>query len=342
MKKFVVAIAGVTGAVGQEMMEVLSELNFPVKKLVPLASANSIGKKVEFNGEEIDVLELTDDVFAKEGVEIALFSAGGSVSARFAPSAAKAGCVVIDNTSHYRMDADVPLVVPEVNPTDIKNWKKKGIIANPNCSTIQMVTVLSPLDKLFDIERVDVSTYQAVSGAGITAMEELVDQMKAFFEFKIDDKKPVKFAHRIALNLIPQIDSFTDNGYTKEELKMINESQKIMHKDMQISATCVRVPVLRGHSESVSIKFSRPVDISAAKIALESAEGVVVEDEPSKSIYPMPMNANGKNDSFVGRMRVDLYDPTILHLWVVADNLRVGAATNAVRIAQKWIEMEAK
>jgi aspartate-semialdehyde dehydrogenase len=301
-----------------------------------------LGKKVEFHGEEIDVLELTDEVFEAQGVEIALFSAGGSVSARYAPSAAKAGCVVIDNTSHFRMDVDVPLVVPEVNPNDIKDWKTKGIIANPNCSTIQMVTVLSPLDKLFDIERVDVSTYQAVSGAGASAMEELVDQMKAFFEFKLDDKKPAKFAHRIALNLIPQIDSFTDNGYTKEELKMVNESQKIMHKKMQLSATCVRVPVLRGHSESVTVRFKNEVDLEAVKKALSVAPGVVLEDEPSKSIYPMPMNASGENDSFVGRIRKDIYDPKTLHFWVVADNLRVGAATNAVRIAQKWIEMEAK
>jgi len=342
MREFIVAVAGATGAVGQEMIEVLAELDFPVKKLIPLASANSVGKKVEFKGEEYDVLELTDEVFSKEGVEIALFSAGGSVSARFAPSAAKAGCVVIDNTSHFRMDADIPLVVPEVNSEDIKKWKTKGIIANPNCSTIQMVTILNPLDKLFDIARVDVSTYQAVSGAGITAMEELVEQMKAFFSFKLDDAKPAKFAHRIALNLIPQIDSFTDSGYTKEELKMVNESQKIMHKNMQISATCVRVPVLRGHSEAVTVRFNNEVDLEAAKKVLSMAPGVVLEDEPSKSIYPMPMNTSGKNDSYVGRIRKDLYDPKTLHFWVVADNLRVGAATNAVRIAQKWIEMEAK
>lgn len=342
MREFVVAVVGATGAVGSEMIEVLDELKFPLKKLVLLASANSVGKKIEFRNEEIDVLELTDDVFKEQGIEIALFSAGGSVSARFAPSAAKAGCVVIDNTSHYRMEADIPLVVPEVNPEDIKNWKTRGIIANPNCSTIQMVTVLSPLDKLFDIERVDVSTYQAVSGAGITAMEELVDQMKAFFTFKLDDAKPAKFAHRIALNLIPQIDSFTDNGYTKEELKMVNETQKIMHKQMQLSATCVRVPVLRGHSESVTVRFKNEVDIEAARKALSMAPGIVLEDDPSNSIYPMPMNASGKNETFVGRLRKDLFDPKILHFWVVADNLRVGAATNAVRIAQKWIETEAK
>jgi len=342
LREFVVAVAGATGAVGQEMIEVLSELNFPVKKLVPLASANSLGKKITFKNQEIDVLELTHEVFVEQGIEIALFSAGGSVSAKYAPSAAKAGCVVIDNTSHFRMEADIPLVVPEVNPQDIKEWKKKGIIANPNCSTIQMVTALSPLDKLFDIERVDVATYQAVSGAGMSAMEELVHQTKAFFEFKLDSVKPQKFAHRIALNLIPQIDSFTDNGYTKEELKMVNETQKIMHKAMQLSATCVRVPVLRGHSESVTVRFKNNVDLEVAKKALSVAPGIVIEDEPAKSVYPMPMNASGKNDTYVGRLRVDLFDPKVLHFWVVADNLRVGAATNAVRIAQKWIETEAK
>jgi aspartate-semialdehyde dehydrogenase len=342
LKEFVVAVVGVTGAVGAEILEVLAELDFPVKKLIPLASANSVGKKVEFKGEEYDVIELTNSVFKDHGVEIALFSAGGSVSAKFAPAAAKAGCVVIDNTSHFRMDEVVPLVVPEVNPEDIKDWKKKGIIANPNCSTIQMVLALNPLDKLFDIERVDVATYQAVSGAGMSAMEELVKQTKAFFEFKLDSVKPQKFAHRIALNVIPQIDSFTDSGYTKEELKMVHESQKIMHKSMQLSATCVRVPVLRGHSESVTVRFKNDINLEAARKALSIAPGIVMEDEPSKSIYPMPMNSSGKNETFVGRLRADLYDSKVLHFWVVADNLRVGAATNAVRIAQKWIEMGAK
>jgi aspartate-semialdehyde dehydrogenase len=340
LKEYIVAVAGATGAVGKEMIEVLEEFNIPVKKLVPLASANSVGKKIEWRGQEIAVKELTETVFKEEGIEIALFSAGGSVSAKYAPHAASAGAVVIDNTSYFRMQEDVPLVVPEVNKEDIKEWKKTGIIANPNCSTIQMVTALKPLDELFDIERIDIATYQATSGAGMQAMEELVDQMKKFFEFKLDGYKPQKFVHQIALNLIPQIDSFLDTGYTKEEMKMVNETQKIMHKNMQISATCVRVPVLRGHSEAITIRCKKPVDANAARAALAKADAVVVEDEPMKSIYPMPLNASGKNDTFVGRIRVDNFDPKILHLWIVADNLRVGAATNAVRIAKEWIKMQ--
>jgi aspartate-semialdehyde dehydrogenase len=340
LKEYIVAIAGATGAVGQEMIEVLEEFNIPVKKLVPLASANSVGKKIEWRGQEIAVKELTETVFKEEGIEIALFSAGGSISAKYAPHAASAGAVVIDNTSHFRMQEDVPLVVPEVNKEDIKEWEKTGIIANPNCSTIQMVTALKPLDELFDIERIDIATYQATSGAGMQAMEELVDQMKKFFEFKLDGYKPQKFVHQIALNLIPQIDSFLDSGYTKEEMKMVNETQKIMHKNMQISATCVRVPVLRGHSEAITIRCKKPVDANAARAALAKADAVVVEDEPMKSVYPMPLNASGKNDTFVGRIRVDNFDPKILHLWIVADNLRVGAATNAVRIAKEWIKMQ--
>lgn len=339
-KKYVVAVAGATGAVGSEMIEVLEELNFPIERLVPLASANSLGKTITFKNREIDVLELTDDVFAKEGVEIALFSAGGSVSARYADSAVKAGAVVIDNTSHFRMEEDIPLVVPEVNPEDIKECIKRGIIANPNCSTIQMVTALKPLDALFDIERVDVSTYQATSGAGAVAMEELLDQMRKFFEFKLDKSLVKKFPHQIALNVIPQIDSFTDNGYTKEELKMVNETQKILHKKLQVSATCVRVPLLRGHSEAVTVKFKKDVDLDAVYKTLSSAENIVIMDEPTKGIYPMPIEASGKNEVFVGRIRKDVYDSKILHFWVVADNLRVGAATNAVRIAQKYAAMK--
>ena len=283
MREYIVAVAGATGAVGQEMIEVLEEFKIPIKKLVPLASKNSLGKTVQYNGEEIAVQELTESVFKEEGVEIALFSAGGSVSAKYAPYAAEAGAVVIDNTSHFRMQEDVPLVVPEVNKEDIKEWGKTGIIANPNCSTIQMVTALKPLDELFDVERIDIATYQATSGAGMQAMEELVDQMKKFFEFKLDEYKPQKFVHQIALNLIPQIDSFLDTGYTKEEMKMVNETQKIMHKNMEVSATCVRVPVLRGHSEAVTIRCKKPVDAAKAREALAKAESIVVQDEPSKS-----------------------------------------------------------
>lgn len=337
MKQYNVAVAGATGAVGEEILRVLEEQNFPIAKLVPLASARSAGSKVQFQGEEITVLELTETVFDEQEIDIALFSAGGSVSAKFAPCAAAAGAVVIDNTSHFRMDPDVPLVVPEVNPEDIARWTTKGIIANPNCSTIQMVIALKPLDEAFDIQRIDVSTYQATSGAGAVAMEELVMQMQAFFAFNLDSAEPAKFPHRIALNVIPQIDSFTENGYTKEELKMVNETKKIMHKEIAVSATCVRVPILRGHSEAVTIKCAKPVDAAKARAILAQAPGVLVVDDPDNKLYPMPMVATERDETFVGRIRVDLYDPTILHLWVVADNLRVGAATNAVRIAQKWI-----
>ncbi|MDQ1264170.1 MAG: aspartate-semialdehyde dehydrogenase [Campylobacterota bacterium] len=339
-KKYNVAVVGANGAVGEEMLRVLEEVNFPIAKLVPLASARSAGKTVEYNGKEVVILELTEDVFEKEDVEIALFSAGGSVSAKFAPFAVEAGAVVIDNTSHFRMFEDIPLVVPEVNPEDILNYKTKGIIANPNCSTIQMVQALKPLDDAYDIQRVDVSTYQATSGAGKTAMEELVAQMQSFFAFKLDEAEVKAFAHRIALNVIPQIDKFLESGYTKEEMKMVNETTKIMHKEIPLSATCVRVPTLRGHAEAVSVKFAREVDADKAREILKNAPNIIILDTPEESIYPMPSLVLEKNETYVGRLRVDNFDKTMLHMFIVADNLRVGAATNAVRIAQKWIELE--
>ncbi len=340
MREYVVAVVGANGAVGEEMLEILEEVNFPVKKLVPLASSRSAGKKVEFQGQEHTILELTESSFSEHEVEIALFSAGGSVSAHYAPFAVEAGAVVIDNTSHFRMDEDVPLVVPEVNPEDIALWKKRGIIANPNCSTIQMVQALKPLDNAFDIVRVDVATYQATSGAGKSAMDELVNQMQAFFAFKLDEAEHKAFNHQIALNLIPQIDKFIDNGFTKEEIKMVNETSKIMHKKIPLAATCVRVPVLRGHSEAVTVTFANEVDANEAREVLKKAPNIVVEDDPQNALYPMPFKATGKDETFVGRIRNDLFDKRILHMFVVADNLRVGAATNAVRIAQKWIELE--
>lgn len=340
MREYTVAVVGATGAVGEEMLRVLAEMNFPVKKLVPLASSRTAGSKIEYKGKEVVVKELTETVFDEEEVEIALFSAGGSVSAKFAEFAAKAGAVVIDNTSHFRMDDEVPLVVPEVNPGDIAQWKKKGVIANPNCSTIQMVQALKPLDEAFGIERVDVSTYQATSGAGKTAMEELVKQMQDFFSFKLDASKHEVFPHQIALNIIPQIDKFMENDYTKEELKMTNETKKIMGKAVQVSATCVRVPVLRGHSEAVTIHCKHPVDAKKAREILGKSPNIVVVDNPAELSYPMPVMCTEKDDTFVGRIRADIYEPNILHFFVVADNLRVGAATNAVRIAKKWIETE--
>ena len=235
MKLYNVAIVGATGAVGEEILRVLEEIDFPYAKIVPLASARSAGNTVNFNDQELVIQELTPTIFDEEKIEIALFSAGGSISAEFAPYAARAGAVVIDNTSHFRMYDDVPLVVPEVNPEDIAQWRNRGIIANPNCSTIQMVQALKPLDTAYDLVRIDVSTYQATSGAGKSAMEELVEQMQSFFAFTLDDTEPKKFPHRIALNVIPQIDSFTDTGYTKEELKMVNETQKIMHKEIEVA-----------------------------------------------------------------------------------------------------------
>ena len=342
MREFNVAVVGATGAVGEEFFRLFEEYNFPIAKLLPLASANSVGKQIEFRGEQIDVVELTCEVFEKEEIDIAFFSAGGSVSAKFAPCAIEAGAVVIDNTSHFRMDPDVPLVVPEVNPEDIKLWRERGIIANPNCSTIQMVQALKPLDDLYGIKRVDVCTYQATSGAGKKGMEELVKQMQDFFAFRLDESEHKAFPHQIALNVIPQIDIAMDNGFTKEEMKMVNESQKILHKQMQIAATCVRVPVLRSHSESITVRFEDGVNVDLAFVrgAFEEFENIEVIDDLPNSLYPMPIVATDSDKTYVGRIRKDLYEDNLLHFWNVADQVRVGAATNALRIAQKWIELE--
>ncbi|MDH4944927.1 aspartate-semialdehyde dehydrogenase [Sulfurimonas sp. C5] len=340
MKKYNLAVVGANGAVGEEVLRILEEIDFPLNKLVPLASSRSAGKTVEFNGQDLVIKELTNEIFEQEEIEIAIFSAGGSVSEAFAPAAVKAGAVVIDNTSHFRMDPNVPLVVPEVNPEDIAKWEKTGIIANPNCSTIQMVQALKPLDEAYDLVRVDVSTYQATSGAGKSAMEELVKQMQDFFAFKLDESEHKAFTHQIALNVIPQIDKFLDNGYTKEEMKMVNETTKIMHKEIALSATCVRVPVLRGHSETVTMTFDSEVNAQEAREILSKAPNIVILDDPEASVYPMPKDCVDRNETFVGRIREDVYSNNMLHMFVVADNLRVGAATNAVRIAQKFIEMQ--
>ncbi|WP_457748161.1 aspartate-semialdehyde dehydrogenase [Sulfurimonas sp.] len=340
MKKYNVAVVGANGAVGEEVLRILEEIEFPLNKLVPLASSRSAGTQIDFNDEKITIKELTNEVFDEEEVEIAIFSAGGSVSAEFAPAAVKAGAVVIDNTSHFRMQENVPLVVPEVNPQDIAKWRETGVIANPNCSTIQMVQALKPLDDAYDLVRVDVATYQATSGAGKSAMEELVKQMQAFFTFSLDEAEIKAFNQQIALNVIPQIDVFMDNGYTKEEMKMVNETTKIMHKEIALSATCVRVPVLRGHSESLTLTFDSDVNANEAREILSKAPNIVVVDDPQKALYPMPKDCVDANETFVGRIREDNYANNILHMFVVADNLRVGAATNAVRIAQKWVEME--
>ena len=341
-RKYNVAIVGASGAVGEELLIVLENLNFPINNLLPLASSKSVGVEVECQGRTFKIEELTETVFEGRDIDIAFFSAGGSISAHFAKYAVEAGAVVIDNTSHFRMDERVPLVVPEVNPEDIELWEDTGIIANPNCSTIQMVQLLKPLHDLYGIKRVDVSTYQAVSGAGKKGMEELVRQMQDFFAFKLDETKVEAFAHQIALNVIPHIDVPQENGYTKEEMKMVNETNKIMHSDFAVSATCVRVPVLRSHSESITITFENDVDVNVDTVreALGAFENVVVMDDMSKNEYPMPKTATDTDDTYVGRIRKDLFANNMLHLWGVADQVRVGAATNSVRIAQKWIKLE--
>jgi len=341
-KKYNVAVVGATGAVGEELFRVLEEIDFPVGELLPLASANSAGSKIEFNAEEHKVYELTESVFSEHDIDIAFFSAGGSISEKFAKYAVESGAVVIDNTSHFRMDENVPLVVPEVNPEDIAKWKETGIIANPNCSTIQMVQALKPLDNLYGIKRVDVSTYQAVSGAGKAGMEELVKQMQDFFAFKLQDSQKEAFMHQIALNVIPHIDTPQPNGFTKEEMKMVNETQKIMKKNIAIAATCVRVPVLRSHTESITVTFEDDVDVDLDKVreALNNFENVEVMDDLENGIYPMPIISTDTDITYVGRIRKDIYAKNMLHMFNSADQVRVGAATNAVRIALKWIKMQ--
>jgi len=342
MRKFNVAIVGATGAVGEELLRVMEDYDFPINNLLPLASAKSAGTKVEYIGKEYTVVELTTSVFEENEVDIAFFSAGGSISAEFAKYAVEAGAVVIDNTSHFRMDKNVPLVVPEVNPEDIRLWKDTGIIANPNCSTIQMVLSLKPLDDLYGIKRVDVATYQAVSGAGKAGMEELVTQMQDFFAFKLGDTKIEQFAHQIALNVIPQVDVAQSNSFTKEEMKMVNETQKILGKDIAVAATCVRVPILRSHSEAITVTFEDGTDADMGEVrnALESFENVEVIDDLENNAYPMPIISTDTDITYVGRLRKDIYSDNMVHYFNVADQIRVGAATNSVRIALKWIELE--
>ncbi len=325
----VVAVAGVTGAVGREMLKVLEQRGFPAARVVALASARSAGKKVAYAGGELVVEEMTPESFA--GVDIALFSAGAGISKDFREAVTSAGCVMIDNSSAFRMDEDVPLVVPEVNPEDLA-WHS-GVIANPNCSTIQMVVALKPLHDLAPIERVVVATYQAASGAGAAAMDELYTQSADFLRGQ--QLHVEQFAHRIAFNCIPQIDVFLDDGSTKEEWKMVVETKKIMHApDIEVAATCVRVPVLRCHSESVNVQFAQPVTLEAARAALAAAPGITVLDDPAAKDYPMPAMLEGTDDTYVGRLRVDPTVPSGLQMWVVADQLRKGAALNAVQIAE--------
>ncbi|PEL10784.1 aspartate-semialdehyde dehydrogenase [Bacillus sp. AFS017336] len=340
-QSYVVAVVGATGAVGQQMIATLENRNFPIKEIKYLSSKRSAGTKLSFNGQEVIVQEATPEAF--EGVDIALFSAGGSVSKELAPEAVKRGAVVVDNTSAFRMAEDVPLVVPEVNDKDLFNHK--GIIANPNCSTIQMVVALEPIRQTIGLNKVVVSTYQAVSGAGVTAIEALKDQAQAFLngEEATPSVLPVKSGekhYQIAFNAIPQIDVFTENGYTYEEMKMINETKKIMHlPELQISATCVRLPVISGHSESVYIEVDKAVSVEELKSLLSDAPGIVLQDDPEQQLYPMPFYSIGSNEVFVGRIRKDLDNPLGFHLWIVSDNLLKGAAWNSVQIAERLIEL---
>ena len=330
-----VAVVGATGNVGRKMLEILAEREFPVREVVALASKKSAGKQVSFGDDKILTVQALDD-YDFSDTDIALFSPGSSVSKIYAPKAAAAGCVVIDNTSQFRMEKDIPLVVPEVNAHALKDFRKTNIIANPNCSTMQMVVALKPLHDLATIKRVVVSTYQSVSGAGKEGMDELFDQTKSIFMNTNQD--PKKFTKHIAFNLIPHIDVFMDDGYTKEEWKMTVETKKILDPKIDVVATCVRVPVFVGHSEAVNIEFENPISLEQAKMALSEAEGVVVYDERTNGGYCSPIECVGEDAVFVSRLRVD---PTVkngLSMWIVSDNLRKGAALNAVQIAEVLIE----
>lgn len=326
-----VAVVGATGLVGRTMLEVLEQRKFPINELTLFASAKSAGKLVEFMGKKYTVQELNEQNVKNCNAEIALFSAGGEVSKRFAPLFAQNGCIVIDNSSQWRMDNSVPLVVPEVNPQDA--FVHQGIIANPNCSTIQAVVALKPLHDAFKIKRIVYSTYQAVSGAGKAGLLDLAEGEKG--------AAPKKFPHAIAHNILPHIDVFTESGYTKEELKMINETRKILgDRSLRITATTARVPVYYGHSESINIEFEKPVTRESALETLRNANGVIVCDDPQNNVYPMPLDAEGRDEVFVGRVRQDESVESGLNIWVVADNIRKGAATNAVQIAELLLKGE--
>lgn len=329
-----VAIVGASGAVGQEFLKVMEERNFPMDELVLFGSARSAGKTYQFKGKTLTVKELKHNDDFKD-IDIAMTSAGGGTSKEFAKTITKHGCIMIDNSSAFRMEDDVPLVVPEVNADDCKN-APRNIIANPNCTTIQMVVALKAIEELSHITQVHVSTYQSASGAGASGMAELEAQIKQIADGKELDVKA--FAYQLMLNLIPQVDVFTDNGYTKEEMKMYNETQKIMHSDVKVSATCVRVPVLRAHSEAVWIETERPVSPEEAREAFSNAEGIILMDEPQEQTYPMPLFLAGKDEVYVGRIRKDLANPKGLTFWCVADQIKKGAALNAVQIAEHMIK----
>ena len=330
-----VAVVGASGAVGQEFLKILDEHNFPLDELVLFGSSRSAGQTRTFRGKEIVIKELQHNDDFKD-IDLALVSAGGAISRDYAETITKYGCLMIDNSSCYRMDADVPLVVPEVNAEDALNAPRR-IIANPNCTTIQMVVALNAIEKLSHIKRVHVSTYQSASGAGAQAMAELEEQHASLA--KGEEPKVEKFAYQLAFNVIPHIDVFTENDYTKEEMKMYNETRKIMHSDIAVSATCVRVPVMRAHSESIWVETERPISPAEAREAFAKAEGVVVVDNPSEKEYPMPLFIAGKEPVYVGRIRKDLANENGLTFWIVGDQIKKGAALNAVQIAEYLIKV---
>lgn len=333
-ERYIVAVVGATGAVGKEMVSVLGERDFPAEKLRLFASEHSEGKIMEFRDTEIPIETLNDNSF--KGIDIALFSAGAERSKIWAPVAVRSGCIVVDNSSHWRMDTEVPLVVPEVNAHDLK-WHK-GIIANPNCSTIQMVVVLKPIHDAAKIKRVVVTTFQSVSGTGQKAIDELLQQTTDLLNLK--EIKCNVYPYQIAFNVLPHIDKFLENGYTKEEMKMVNETRKIMgDNSIRITATTVRVPVFRCHSESLNIETEKKLTANEVRAILSKAPGVVVFDAPDKNVYPLPIDVVGKDETYVGRIREDESIENGINMWIVADNLRKGAALNAVQIAEKLIEM---
>ncbi|PZP84897.1 MAG: aspartate-semialdehyde dehydrogenase [Azospirillum brasilense] len=330
-----IAVVGATGNVGREILEILSERNFPVSEVVALASRNSQGKQVSFGDDKVLEVQVLDD-YDFSDTDIALFSPGSNVSKVHAPRAAEQGCVVIDNTSYFRMEEGIPLVVPEVNADALRDYATRNIIANPNCSTAQMVVALKPLHAANPIKRVVVSTYQSVSGAGKDAMDELYEQTKALYMH--DHKEPKKFTKRIAFNVIPHIDSFMESGDTKEEWKMVEETKKILDENIQVTATCVRVPVFVGHSESVNVEFTNPITVEEVYDLLENAEGLTVVDRRENGGYISPLECVGEDGVFVSRIRKDPTVPNGINMWVVADNLRKGAALNAVQIAETLIQ----
>ena len=330
MKNYKLALVGATGLVGLTARKVLEEKSLPISEYVFFSSNRSAGTTINFLGKDYIVRELKEDSF-DEGFDFAIFSAGGDTSKKYSPIAASKGCIVVDNSSAFRMDENVPLVVPEVNPEDIK-WNN-GIVANPNCSTIQAVVPLKPLDDKYTIKRIVYSTYQAVSGAGKAGVDDLENGLKGL--------PPKKFPYTIANNCLPHIDVFEDNGYTKEEIKMINETRKILGKsDLKITATTVRVPVINSHSESINVEFENDFDLEELKLLLKNYPGIILEDDPTNNIYPLAQNANGTDSVYVGRIRRDYSVPFGINMWVVADNIRKGAATNAIQIVEKLIEMD--